>query len=110
VLPLIAGIAVLLVVITGDAWYFFNSGRTRAVTESMPMAAARLSIVVLPFANLSGDPSQDYFAEGITENLTTALSRLSRQLRHRALNRDDLQGQEHRRQGDRPGAWRALRA
>ena len=32
-------------------------------------------MVVLPFANLSGDPAQDYFADGITENLTTALSR-----------------------------------
>ena len=32
---------------------------------------------MLPFANLSGDPSQDYFADGITENLTTDLSRLS---------------------------------
>ena len=42
-----------------------------------PTQAAHLSIVVLPFANLSGDPSQDYFAEGITENLTTDLSRLS---------------------------------
>jgi TolB-like protein len=31
---------------------------------------------VLPFANLSGDPSQDYFADGITENLTTDLSRI----------------------------------
>ncbi len=39
--------------------------------------AAHLSIVVLPFTNLSGDPSQDYFADGITENLTTDLSRLS---------------------------------
>jgi adenylate cyclase len=29
--------------------------------------------VVLPFTNLSGDPSQDYFADGITENLTTDL-------------------------------------
>jgi TolB-like protein len=38
--------------------------------------AAHLSIVVLPFTNLSGDPSQDYFADGITENLTTDLSRL----------------------------------
>ena len=38
--------------------------------------AAHLSIVVLPFANLSGDPSQDYFADGITENLTTDLSRI----------------------------------
>ena len=35
-----------------------------------------LSIVVLPFTNLSGDPSQDYFADGITENLTTELSRI----------------------------------
>ena len=35
-----------------------------------------LSIVALPFANLSGDPSQDYFADGITENLTTELSRI----------------------------------
>ena len=38
--------------------------------------AAHLSIVVLPFANLSGDPGQDYFADGITENLTTDLSRI----------------------------------
>jgi TolB-like protein len=39
--------------------------------------AAHLSIVVLPFTNLSNDPSQDYFADGITENLTTDLSRIS---------------------------------
>jgi adenylate cyclase len=31
---------------------------------------------VLPFTNLSGDPAQDYFADGITENLTTDLSRI----------------------------------
>ena len=41
-----------------------------------PAQAAHLSIVVLPFANLSGDPAQDYFADGITENLTTELSRI----------------------------------
>jgi adenylate cyclase len=40
-----------------------------------PTEAARFSIVVLPFANLSSDPSQDYFADAITENLTTGLSR-----------------------------------
>ena len=39
--------------------------------------APRLSIVVLPFSNLSGDPSQDYFADGVTEDLTTDLSRLA---------------------------------
>jgi len=37
----------------------------------------RLSIVVLPFANLAGDPAQQYFADGITEDLTTDLSRLA---------------------------------
>ena len=31
---------------------------------------------MLPFANLSGDPAQDYFADGVTENLTTDLSRI----------------------------------
>ena len=38
--------------------------------------AAHLSIVVLPFTNLSGDPAQDYFADGVTENVTTELSRI----------------------------------
>jgi adenylate cyclase len=37
----------------------------------------RLSIVVLPFANLSNDPEQEYFADGITDDLTTDLSRIS---------------------------------
>jgi adenylate cyclase len=39
-------------------------------------APPRLSIVVLPFKNLSSDPGQDYFADGVTENLTTDLSRI----------------------------------
>jgi len=38
---------------------------------------ARLSIVVLPFSNLSNDPDQEYFADGITDDLTTDLSRIS---------------------------------
>jgi adenylate cyclase len=39
--------------------------------------APRLSIVVLPFVNLSADPEQEYFADGITDDLTTDLSRIS---------------------------------
>ena len=49
----------------------------RAASTSQPIAAPRLSIVVLPFANLSNDPEQEYFADGITEDLTTDLSRLA---------------------------------
>jgi TolB-like protein/class 3 adenylate cyclase len=41
------------------------------------LSAPHLSIVVLPFANLSGDPEQDYFVDGVTESLTTDLSRIS---------------------------------
>jgi TolB-like protein/class 3 adenylate cyclase/Flp pilus assembly protein TadD len=37
----------------------------------------RLSIVVLPFANMGGDPEQEYFVDGITGSLTTDLSRIS---------------------------------
>jgi adenylate cyclase len=64
-----AGI-VALIVVAGGAWYFLGANRTA------PADAAHLSVVVLPFTNLSGDPSQDYFADGITENLTTDLSRI----------------------------------
>ena len=36
----------------------------------------RLSIVVLPFANIGGDPEQEHFVDGVTESLTTDLSRI----------------------------------
>jgi TolB-like protein len=36
----------------------------------------RPSIAVLPFQNLSGDPAQDYFADGVVEDIITALSRI----------------------------------
>jgi TolB-like protein/class 3 adenylate cyclase len=44
---------------------------------SQTVVAPRMSIVVLPFANMSSDPEQQYFADGITEDLTTDLSRLA---------------------------------
>src|SRR5271167_3083087 len=87
----IAGIAatvVLLAVIVGGAAWYFASGPKSGMPVALQIAASptpaepakpapHLSIVVLPFTNLSGDPTQDYFADGITENLTTDLSRLS---------------------------------
>ena len=45
-----------------------------------PIATPRLSIVVLPFKNLSNDTEQQYFADGITEDLTTDLSRIAHSL------------------------------
>jgi adenylate cyclase len=44
--------------------------------QSSPTAQQRLSIVVLPFANRSDNPDRQYFADGLTEDLTTDLSRI----------------------------------
>ncbi len=46
-------------------------------TNAPAALAPRLSIVVVPFANLSGDPEQDYFVDAVTESLTTDLSRIN---------------------------------
>jgi TolB-like protein/Tfp pilus assembly protein PilF len=51
------------------------SGEVAPVPEIEP-AAPRLSIVVLPFVNIGSDPEQEYFADGITDDLTTDLSRV----------------------------------
>jgi adenylate cyclase len=48
-----------------------------AMPVSKSAGAPRLSIVVLPFANMSSDPEQGYFADGLTEDLTTDLSRIA---------------------------------
>jgi len=71
-----------LLILAGGLWWLWSppkipsatSTATPSSTAALP--APRLSIVVLPFANLSDDREQQYFADGITEDLTTDLSRL----------------------------------
>jgi TolB-like protein len=53
-----------------------GTGTQEAAMRS-PISAPHLSMVVLPFANIGGDPEQDYFVDGVTESLTTDLSRIS---------------------------------
>jgi TolB-like protein len=67
----IAGAALMLLAAATAIW--------GAMSPWLPGGSSvpRLSIVVLPFANLAGDPAQQYFADGITEDLTTDLSRLA---------------------------------
>jgi adenylate cyclase len=47
-----------------------------ASTAAAPPLPDKPSIVVLPFTNMSGDPEQEYFADGLVEDITTALSRV----------------------------------
>jgi TolB-like protein/Tfp pilus assembly protein PilF len=62
-------LVVLAVVIPST--YFVLGGHFRA-----PSAAGKIRLVVLPFANLSGDPQQDYFSAGLTDEMITQLGRL----------------------------------
>ena len=73
--PLAVALAALLILIAGGAWWFLVANRPASVAAKAPAEAARLSIVVLPFANLSGDPAQDYLVDALTDELTTSLAR-----------------------------------
>jgi TolB-like protein/class 3 adenylate cyclase/Flp pilus assembly protein TadD len=86
VAPMTAAIAAVLVIAAATAWWVWAPTRSSSTTPAavaattsvvQPLVAPRLSIVVLPFANLSNDPDQQYFTDGITEDLTTDLSRLA---------------------------------
>ena len=72
---LAAALAVALLGAGAFAWRAGYAPRFMSASVDDKLAnAPRLSIVVLPFENLSGDKEQDYFADGITEDLTTDLS------------------------------------
>ena len=73
----IAACVVALLAVGAFAWRAGYAPRFMAASVDDKLAnAPRLSIVVLPFENLSGDKEQDYFADGITDDLTTDLSHL----------------------------------
>jgi len=86
-LGVIAAIAMAIAGAAGGWWLWREHPTAEAVsTTAAPAtvralasspAAPRLSIIVLPFENLSHDPDQDYFADAITEDLTTDLSRIA---------------------------------
>ena len=75
---------------------------------SQPAVAPRLSIVVLPFANLSDDREQQYFADGITEDLTTDLSRIADMFVISRNTAFTYRNKHSRHKADRPRAGRAL--
>jgi TolB-like protein/class 3 adenylate cyclase len=58
-------------------WDDPDPARQAVCARPSALSPPRLSIVVLPFTNFSGDPEQDYFVDGVTESLTTDLSRIS---------------------------------
>jgi adenylate cyclase len=74
---LAAALALVLLAAGAFGWRAGYAPRFLAASVDDKLAnAPRLSVVVLPFENLSGDKEQDYFAYGITDDLTTDLSHL----------------------------------
>jgi adenylate cyclase len=72
-----AAMAAATIAIIVGAWFALRSLAPEAVLTPAPQAAdTRLSLVVLPFANLSDDKEEGYLADGMTEDLTTELARL----------------------------------
>jgi TolB-like protein/DNA-binding winged helix-turn-helix (wHTH) protein/tetratricopeptide (TPR) repeat protein len=67
-------VAVFALIAAGT--YGWNAGLLPLTARNENKPAPRLSIVVLPFENLSGEPEQDHFADGLTDDLTTDLSHL----------------------------------
>jgi adenylate cyclase len=61
-----------------------GTGAIRPMAEPAPLALPdKPSLAVLPFQNMSGDPEQEYFADGMVEEITMAIARLPWLLRHR---------------------------
>jgi len=74
---LVAGLAALiLLVVAGGAWLVAQRLHvTAGKTTTLASTESGLSVAVLLFTNQSGDPAQDYFADGLTEDITRALGR-----------------------------------
>lgn len=66
-------VALVVILVAASVWAW-EKWRERVSLQSSPHIT---SLVVLPLTNLSGDPSQDYFADGMTDELTTDLARIS---------------------------------
>jgi adenylate cyclase len=92
---MVAGALAGVLIIAGGSWWLWpdrqvgplpqpesaaapaSTPSATAAPQARAISAPRFSIVVLPFANLSKDPDQDYFADGVTEDLTTDLSQIA---------------------------------
>ena len=75
VVPILVALGIVAAA-PGLAWYFLRRDPAAAARPAPGAPGSIPSVAVLPLVNISGDPGQDYFGDGITEEITSKLSRL----------------------------------
>lgn len=77
--PIGTGLGLLIAILLAIRFWFPSPPGTQPLTPSPPSLALpdKPSIIILPFVNLSGDPTQEYFSDGVTEEITATLSRVA---------------------------------
>jgi TolB-like protein len=75
--PVLAGAALFLAAAAGGIyWTYFRQAASNPGQASVTAPRNSVSLAVLPFTNLSGDPRQEFFSDGMTEEITAALAKV----------------------------------
>ena len=101
---LIAALVLVALLAAGAAYYLASNRPTKGA------AIPEKSIAVLPLVNSTGDPANEYFSDGMSEEFISSLSRLQRPQGHRAHLVFSVQRQDGGQQDSRRKAWRPLPA
>ena len=107
----VAGAAVVALVIAAIVQFTPSAARPAATTGSETAAVPMIRLAVVPFENLTGDPGQDYFSDGLTEEMIAQLGGLHRSAYGSSHGRQSCATrQPYARRSDWPRARRGLRA
>src|SRR5436853_435837 len=105
--------AAALLIVLALFWYFYGQPSFRKGDVATPTTAGHNSIAVLPFVNISGKPDEDYFSDGMTEELLNVLAKIPKLNAVASTSVFEFKGKGGallRQRSDLPSAIRHLKA